>query len=45
VEVGLGLQTVDMFSWGVFRKYEKRDKEWFDVFWKEKGKYDNLYKL
>lgn len=30
-----GLQAVDLFSWGIFRKYEKRDTEWFDVF---KGK-------
>lgn len=28
----LGLQAVDMFSWGVFRKYESADKEWFELF-------------
>ena len=30
-----GLQAVDLFSWGIFKKYEKKDSEWFDVF---KGK-------
>jgi len=39
----LGLQAADMFCWGVFRKYEKRDEKWFNVFWKEKGRYDSLY--
>ena len=37
-----GLQAVDLFSWGVFRSYEKRDREWRDVF-AEKVKYDDLY--
>lgn len=27
-----GLQAVDLFSWGIFRKYEKKDTTWFDVF-------------
>lgn len=27
-----GLQAVDMFAWGIFRKYEKADLEWFNVF-------------
>ncbi len=27
-----GLQAADMFSWGVFRKYEGADREWFEVF-------------
>lgn len=39
----LGLQAVDMFCWGIFRKYEKRDTEWFNAFWKDKGRYDSLY--
>ncbi len=38
----LPLQAVDLFSWGIFRKYEKKDMEWFNVF-KEKVKYDSLY--
>lgn len=39
----LGLQAVDIFCWGIFRKYEKRDVQWFNLFWKDKGKYDSLY--
>jgi len=39
----LGLQAVDVFCWGIYRKYEKKDLRWFNVFWKEKGKYDTLY--
>jgi len=27
-----GLQVVDLFTWGIFRKYERGDREWFDVF-------------
>ncbi len=27
-----GLQAVDMFAWGIFRKYEREDLEWFNVF-------------
>jgi len=38
----LSLQAVDLFSWGVFRKHEKGDKEWFEVF-KGKIKYDDVY--
>lgn len=38
----LPLQAVDLFSWGIFRKYEKNDREWFDFF-KSKIKYDDVY--
>ena len=38
----LPLQAVDLFSWGIFRKYEKDDREWFDFF-KSKIKYDDVY--
>ncbi len=38
----LPLQAVDLFSWGIYRKYEKNDQEWFDVF-KGKIKYDDVY--
>lgn len=38
----LGLQAVDLFSWGVFRKYKKNDTEWFALF-KEKIRYDDQY--
>ncbi|MBI5234281.1 MAG: DUF3800 domain-containing protein [Deltaproteobacteria bacterium] len=38
----LCLEAVDLFSWGIFRKYERGDREWFDVF-KDKIKYDEIY--
>ena len=38
-----GLQAVDLFCWGIFRKYEKKDREWFDIFAVEKVKYEDLY--
>lgn len=38
----LGLQAVDTFSWGIFRKYEKKDYEWFNIF-KGKVNYDSVY--
>jgi hypothetical protein len=37
-----GLQAVDLFSWGVFRSYERRDRQWRETF-AEKVKYDDLY--
>lgn len=36
------LQAVDLFSWGIFRKYEARDTEWYDVF-REKIVFERLY--
>lgn len=36
------LQAVDLFSWGIFRKHEKNDREWFNVF-KDKIKYEDIY--
>jgi hypothetical protein len=41
-QTDFGLQAVDLFCWGIFRKYERKDCEWFNVF-KEKVKYDTLY--
>ena len=38
----LGLQAVDIFCWGIFRKYERGDKEWFNIF-KDKVVYDRQY--
>lgn len=37
-----GLQAVDIFCWGIFRKYEKQDIEWYKVF-KDKIVYDEQY--
>ena len=38
----LNLQAVDMFCWGIFRKYEANDLLWYNVF-KEKIIYDEQY--
>lgn len=38
----MGLQAIDLFAWGIFRKYEKQDIEWFSVF-QEKVKFDDMY--
>ncbi len=37
-----GLQAADMFSWGVFRKYERRDTEWLRFF-NDRVHYDGQY--
>ncbi|GAI67500.1 unnamed protein product [marine sediment metagenome] len=37
-----GLNTVDLFSWGIFRKHERKDWEWYNIF-KEKIKFDGIY--
>jgi hypothetical protein len=37
-----GLQAADLFSWGIFRWYERRDAEWRNVF-KDKIRYDDVY--
>lgn len=36
------LNVVDLFSWGIFRKHERKDLEWYNIF-KEKIKYDSVY--
>lgn len=38
----VGLQVADLFAWGIFRKYEKKDLEWFSVF-QEKVAVDDVY--
>ena len=39
-----GLQAVDLFSWGIFRKYERGDPSWYNIF-KKDGKlaYESAY--
>lgn len=37
-----GLQAVDMFAWGIHRKYEHNDREWYKIF-QEKIKFDKQY--
>jgi hypothetical protein len=41
-EKDYGLQAADMFSWGIFRKYERFDNEWYKVF-RKKVYYDQIY--
>lgn len=38
----LCLQAVDMFSWGIFRKHERNDLEWYNIF-SEKVVFDKQY--
>ena len=38
----LGLQAADLFCWGIFRKYEKKDIFWYEAF-KEKIIFDEQY--
>jgi len=33
--VDLGLSAVDLFSWGIFRRHERDDTEWYNVFQKK----------
>ncbi len=37
-----GLQAVDMFSWGLFRKYERRDEAWWTIF-RSKIAFEDMY--
>ncbi len=37
-----GLQAADMFCWGVFQKYERRNTKWFETF-EKKVKFEDLY--
>jgi hypothetical protein len=37
-----GLQATDLFAWGIFRKYEKQDTEWYN-FYSEKVIFEDLY--
>ena len=36
------LQAVDLFAWGLYRKYEVGDAEWYEVF-KEKVAFERVY--
>ncbi len=37
-----GLQAADTFSWGIFRKYERADEEWFCIF-RDKIRFESVY--
>lgn len=36
------IQCADMFCWGIFRKYERRDLQWYDIF-EEKIKFETIF--
>jgi hypothetical protein len=36
------IQAVDMFAWGIFRKYEERDTKWYNLF-KRKIAFEEVY--
>lgn len=38
-----GLQAADMFCWGIFEKYERNKKEWYEIFAKDKIKFETQY--
>lgn len=38
----LCLNVADLFSWGIFRKYEKKDSAWYKVY-QEKIRFEDLY--
>lgn len=38
----LCLNMADLFAWGIFRKYERRDYKWYNIF-KSKIKFDDMY--
>ena len=37
-----GLQFADLFAWGIFRKYESQDEEWYSLF-KDKVYCDDIF--
>jgi hypothetical protein len=37
-----GLQAADLFAWGIFRKYERHDLAWYEVF-EEKVRHEDRY--
>lgn len=41
-EESAGVQAADLFCWGIFRKYERRDREWYWVF-QRKIRFETVY--
>ena len=37
-----GIQIADLFSWGIFQKYERKNSNWYDIF-RKKVRYDELF--
>ena len=42
VPLARGLSAADLFCWGIFRKHEYNDTEWFEVF-SDKVKLDEIH--
>ncbi|MEK7503621.1 MAG: DUF3800 domain-containing protein [Patescibacteria group bacterium] len=38
-----GLQAVDIFCWGIFQKYERSKTDWYDVYEKDKIRFEDQY--
>jgi len=38
-----GLQVADLFCWGIFQKYERQNTKWYDVFAREKVRFDEQF--
>lgn len=38
-----GLQAADLFCWGIFQKYERQNMNWYNVFAKEKVRFDEQF--
>jgi len=38
-----GLQAADVFCWGIFQKYERSKNDWYDIFKKERIRFDDQY--
>jgi hypothetical protein len=36
------LQAVDLFCWGIYRKYERKDEEWYAIF-KQTIMFEGIY--
>lgn len=37
-----GIQAADIFSWGIFRKYERKDSAWYELF-QGKIRFEDVY--
>lgn len=41
-EASPGIQAIDLFSWGIYRKYNSGDEEWYNVF-KDRIVFEDIY--
>jgi len=38
-----GLQAADIFCWGIFQKYERSKTDWYEIYKKDKIKFEDQY--